>query len=331
MASQQQSRISASRSRRAANNNYLKLSKTLYEKLAKLCVDYDTEVYFLAYRNGRFNGFVSTDKAGQPWMPPDQEALILSRPDNENARSLLSSFAKAEGVAAQSQHEACVARKWDRVASVSLKSRIPESSVTAFMPPGRLLYHTAPITDSVETGSHEWISWPGRKKTPPLHMFHQRAIFYSPRKVQRARDALREKEAAEAEEQRQKQLRATARAANKAVKERLASERRAAQAEAAAVRAAERARKAQKPVDGTKNLTCRLEYVVVLLSPDENRAGKLQEERFAQRVEGNGGGFVCWFAASHGNHQRKAAGAYARIVCGPALTGAWDGVRCAVA
>ncbi|KAF9730222.1 hypothetical protein PMIN01_12155 [Paraphaeosphaeria minitans] len=76
MSSQQSSRASVSRSRRAAKNNYLKLSKTLHEKLAKLCLDYDTQVYFLAYRNGRFSGFVSTDKAGQPWIPPDQETLV---------------------------------------------------------------------------------------------------------------------------------------------------------------------------------------------------------------------------------------------------------------
>ncbi|KAF1964212.1 hypothetical protein BU23DRAFT_562129 [Bimuria novae-zelandiae CBS 107.79] len=57
MSCQQQLRISASRIRRVANNNYQKLSKTLCEKLAKLCLDYDTYVYFLAYRNGRFNGF----------------------------------------------------------------------------------------------------------------------------------------------------------------------------------------------------------------------------------------------------------------------------------
>ncbi|KAK7180567.1 hypothetical protein PSPO01_13446 [Paraphaeosphaeria sporulosa] len=79
MSSQQQPRISAS-SRRAANNNYQKLSKTLCEKLAKLCLDYDTQVYFLAYRNGRFTGFVSTDTAGQPWMPPDQETLAKFYP-----------------------------------------------------------------------------------------------------------------------------------------------------------------------------------------------------------------------------------------------------------
>ncbi|KAK7177987.1 hypothetical protein PSPO01_15963 [Paraphaeosphaeria sporulosa] len=75
MSSQQQSRIPVS-SRRAANNNYQKLSKTLSKKLAKLCLDYDTQVYFLAYRNDRFTGFISTDTAGQPWTPPDQEALV---------------------------------------------------------------------------------------------------------------------------------------------------------------------------------------------------------------------------------------------------------------
>jgi hypothetical protein len=79
MASQQQSKVlSHSKARRAANNNYLKLSKTLYEKLAKLCLEYDTKIYFLAYRNGRFNGFVSTDEVGQPWSPPSQEALVSS-------------------------------------------------------------------------------------------------------------------------------------------------------------------------------------------------------------------------------------------------------------
>lgn len=62
-----------------------KLSKTLCEKLAKLCLDYDTKVYFLAYRNGRFNGFVSTDKAGQPWTPPDQEALVGSSFDQSSS------------------------------------------------------------------------------------------------------------------------------------------------------------------------------------------------------------------------------------------------------
>ncbi|KAF2685710.1 hypothetical protein K458DRAFT_336376 [Lentithecium fluviatile CBS 122367] len=76
MSSQQHSYVLAhAKSRRAANNNYQKLSKTLYEKLAKLCLDYDTQVYFLAYRNGRFNGFVSTDATGQPWSPPDQDTL----------------------------------------------------------------------------------------------------------------------------------------------------------------------------------------------------------------------------------------------------------------
>lgn len=76
----QHSYVPCAKSRRAANNNYRKLSKTLYEKLAKLCLEYDTHVYFLAYRNGRFNGFVSTDETGQPWSPPGQEALVSPPP-----------------------------------------------------------------------------------------------------------------------------------------------------------------------------------------------------------------------------------------------------------
>lgn len=64
------------RSRRAANNNYQKLTKTLYQKLTKLCLEYNAQVYFLAYRNGRFSGFMSADEAGQPWLPPSQEILV---------------------------------------------------------------------------------------------------------------------------------------------------------------------------------------------------------------------------------------------------------------
>lgn len=77
MTSQQQLQLLArKKARRAANNNYLKLSKTLYEKLSKLCREYDTDIYFLAHRNGRFNGFMSKDKTGQPWLPPDQNTLV---------------------------------------------------------------------------------------------------------------------------------------------------------------------------------------------------------------------------------------------------------------
>jgi hypothetical protein len=64
------------RSRRAANNNYRKLLKTLDEKLAKLSLEYDAQIYFIAYRNGRFNGFVSTDETGQSWSPPTQASLV---------------------------------------------------------------------------------------------------------------------------------------------------------------------------------------------------------------------------------------------------------------
>ncbi|CAG5189918.1 uncharacterized protein ALTATR162_LOCUS12112 [Alternaria atra] len=59
MASLQQSQVlSHSKARRAANNNYSKLTQTLYAKLTKLCLEYNNHIYFLAYRNGRFNGFV---------------------------------------------------------------------------------------------------------------------------------------------------------------------------------------------------------------------------------------------------------------------------------
>jgi hypothetical protein len=79
MTSQQPLQLLArAKARRAANNNYQKLSKTLYEKLTKLCREYDTDIYFLAHRNGRFNGFVSIDNTGQPWLPPDQDTLVSS-------------------------------------------------------------------------------------------------------------------------------------------------------------------------------------------------------------------------------------------------------------
>ncbi|PSN59047.1 hypothetical protein BS50DRAFT_626911 [Corynespora cassiicola Philippines] len=64
------------KAKRAANNNYQKLSKTLYEKLAKLNKEYGAEIYFIAYRNGRFHGFVSTNGAGQRWSPPGQDILV---------------------------------------------------------------------------------------------------------------------------------------------------------------------------------------------------------------------------------------------------------------
>jgi hypothetical protein len=77
MSSQQQSQLLArAKQRRAANNNYQKLSKTLYEKLTKLSQEYDADIYFLAHRNGRFNGFISADKTGQRWSPPGQDALV---------------------------------------------------------------------------------------------------------------------------------------------------------------------------------------------------------------------------------------------------------------
>jgi hypothetical protein len=62
--------------RRAANNNYSRLCKTLRRKLEKLCSVYDADIYFMAYRNGRYNGFMTTDDRGQSWSPPDKESLV---------------------------------------------------------------------------------------------------------------------------------------------------------------------------------------------------------------------------------------------------------------
>jgi hypothetical protein len=79
MTSQQQlpvQPLAGAKARRAANNNYQKLSKTLCKKLAKLCREYDVDIYFLAHRNGRFLGFTSADDASQPWLPPSAEALV---------------------------------------------------------------------------------------------------------------------------------------------------------------------------------------------------------------------------------------------------------------
>jgi hypothetical protein len=87
MSSQQQSQLLArAKARRAANNNYQKLSKTLYEKLTKLCQEYNTDIYFLAHRNGRFNGFISADKTGQPWSPPGQDTLVSPSTSRINKR-----------------------------------------------------------------------------------------------------------------------------------------------------------------------------------------------------------------------------------------------------
>jgi hypothetical protein len=74
----QPSLLARQKERRAANNNYSRLSKTLCKKFLKLCCDYDAEIYFVAFRNGRYHGFVTTDEKGQPWSPPDYDALVCT-------------------------------------------------------------------------------------------------------------------------------------------------------------------------------------------------------------------------------------------------------------
>lgn len=80
---QAQSRERA-RTRRAANNNYQRLIKTLIGKLEKLHRVYDTKVYLIAERNGRIRECVSTDRAGRPWLRPDQKALVSRPPTTSN-------------------------------------------------------------------------------------------------------------------------------------------------------------------------------------------------------------------------------------------------------
>jgi hypothetical protein len=69
-------KLARAKARRAANNNYNKLLKTLHKKLAKLEQKYGTRVYLIAQRNGRTNEFASADATGQPWSPPDRKALV---------------------------------------------------------------------------------------------------------------------------------------------------------------------------------------------------------------------------------------------------------------
>jgi hypothetical protein len=69
-------KMARAKARRAANNNYNKLLKTLHKKLAKLQQEYDTRLYLIAQRNGRTNEFASADATGQPWSPPDRKALV---------------------------------------------------------------------------------------------------------------------------------------------------------------------------------------------------------------------------------------------------------------
>lgn len=74
MSSRQPLRAPAcSKARRAANNNFSKQMKTLDNKLTKLWRDYGTEIYFLAYRNGRFYLFSSKDESS--W-PPEPKSLV---------------------------------------------------------------------------------------------------------------------------------------------------------------------------------------------------------------------------------------------------------------
>jgi hypothetical protein len=78
MASHQQAqKLARAKARRAANNNYLRLIKSLYSKLRKFNEVYNADVYFVARRNGRIVECASADATGRrPWSPPDRAALV---------------------------------------------------------------------------------------------------------------------------------------------------------------------------------------------------------------------------------------------------------------
>jgi hypothetical protein len=73
---QQRKSRECAKARRAANNNYQRLIKTLVGKLEKLHSVYNTRVYLIAERNGRVRECVSVDRTGRPWLRPDQQALV---------------------------------------------------------------------------------------------------------------------------------------------------------------------------------------------------------------------------------------------------------------
>ncbi|RYN46414.1 hypothetical protein AA0117_g13484 [Alternaria alternata] len=76
MASLQHQKQTQARSRRAANNNYSKQTKTLKTKLDKFASAYGAEVYCIVRRNGRIIEFASRTEEGKPWSPPDQNTLV---------------------------------------------------------------------------------------------------------------------------------------------------------------------------------------------------------------------------------------------------------------
>lgn len=69
--------MARAKARRAANNNYRRLMKTLESKLWKLIHVYKAEIHLVARHNGRIVECASADATGRrPWSPPDRAALV---------------------------------------------------------------------------------------------------------------------------------------------------------------------------------------------------------------------------------------------------------------
>jgi len=74
---QQTQKLARAKARRAANNNYQRLMKTLHAKLRKLSDIYSAEIYFVARRGGRIVECASPDATGRrPWSPPNRADLV---------------------------------------------------------------------------------------------------------------------------------------------------------------------------------------------------------------------------------------------------------------
>ena len=73
----QAQKLARAKARRAENNNYQRLIKTLYSKFRKLNEVYSADIYFVAQRNGRIIECKSADATGRkPWSHPDRDALV---------------------------------------------------------------------------------------------------------------------------------------------------------------------------------------------------------------------------------------------------------------
>lgn len=96
------------KARRAENNNYQRVLKTLLAKLARLDKVYNTKVYLLVERNGRICQCASATPAGQAWLPPDQQTLVS--PESASLRCTIAETCRGSHVPTSDAKAAISAR-----------------------------------------------------------------------------------------------------------------------------------------------------------------------------------------------------------------------------